>query len=797
MNKNKHSQNSPWAVVCAIATLGLMGVTLPALAATETQVVQQVGTVKGTVTDSNGEPIIGATIRVAGTKNATVSDIDGNFTLQTNKGVKLEVSYVGYQMQTVTATDHIVIRMKEDAHVLTDVVVVGYGTMRKKDLTGSVVQIDPSKIADQNPNSVQDILRGTPGLQVGISSTAKGGGPLQLRGQNSLYTKGSHNSPLIVLDGMQFSGELSEINPDDIAQVDVLKDASSAAVYGAKAANGVVIITTKKGKMGKPVINVSANLATNSRAQYRHMFNATEYMKYREDWFKAQTYGQRADGTWGYYSTASGVPEGYYDNYDNLEKYGLTQDQWATTGAKTLQSGESLRSLYARRMGFDADAALVMQNYLDNKPYNWEKAVFRTGFDQDYNASISGASEKVNYYMSFGYLRNEGAIQGDTYHAYRSNLKLNANITDWLTMGINVNFQDRSDESSPVPFGFDLSENKVADNYWDANQLRQSPFSPRFDANGNELQYPTNGNPTNGGYNYHFDQQYINLEKGYTTLNVIYNASVKLPFGITYSFNIAPRFQWFYNRYFLSAELPNSTASTRGADREMSKIFDWNLNNTLTWDRTFNHDHHFTVTLVQEAEKNQSWNDRIVARNITPSDVLGFHYIAGANKTQSSFSATDRAISAAAYLGRLFYGYKDRYLFTGTFRRDGYSAFGMNNPWANFWSLGGSWVFSEESFIKQPWLDYGKLRVSYGTNGNRSLNDTYIAYSNLSNGGLYAYYNQGKTGQTTLQALSIDRLGNLTYNGKRLLHGTLDSTFLYSVNVFLVALNGIPNVLMT
>ena len=419
MNKNKHSQNSPWAVACAIATLGLMGVTLPALAATETQVVQQVGTVKGTVTDCNGEPIIGATIRVAGTKNATVSDIDGNFTLQTNKGVKLEVSYVGYQMQTVTATDHIVIRMKEDAHVLTDVVVVGYGTMRKKDLTGSVVQIDPSKIADQNPNSVQDILRGTPGLQVGISSTAKGGGSLQLRGQNSLYTKGSHNSPLIVLDGMQFSGELSEINPDDIAQVDVLKDASSAAVYGAKAANGVVIITTKKGKMGKPVINVSANLATNSRAQYRHMFNATEYMKYREDWFKAQTYGQRADGTWGYYSTASGVPEGYYDNYDNLEKYGLTQDQWATTGAKTLQSGESLRSLYARRMGFDADAALVMQNYLDNKTYNWEKAAFRTGFDQDYNASISGASEKVNYYMSFGYLRNEGAIQGDTYHAYR------------------------------------------------------------------------------------------------------------------------------------------------------------------------------------------------------------------------------------------------------------------------------------------------------------------------------------------------------------------------------------------
>ncbi|EGQ15810.1 hypothetical protein HMPREF9136_0870 [Prevotella dentalis DSM 3688] len=760
MNRRKHSQGLPWVVACAIATMGLWSGGLAAAAAPATQVVQQVGTVRGTVTDANGEPVIGATVRVTGTKTATVTDIDGNFTLQADKGARLEISYVGYQTQTVTASAQTLVQLKEDSQTLTDVVVVGYGTMRKKDLTGSVVQIDPSKIADQNPNSVQDILRGTPGLQVGMSTTAKGGGSLQLRGQNSLYTEGSHNSPLIVLDGMQFSGELSEINPDDIAQVDVLKDASSAAVYGAKAANGVIIITTKKGKMGKPVINVSANLAANTKAQYRKMFNADEYMTYREDWYKAQTYGYRADGTWGYYGTASGVPEGYYDNVHNLWKYGLSTEQWATTGAKTLQAGEDLRSLYARRMGLDADAALVMQNYLDGKSYDWEKAVFRTGFDQDYNASISGASEKVNYYLSFGYLRNEGAVQGDTYHAYRSNLKLNADITDWLTMGVNVNFQDRSDESSPVPFGFNLSENRVADNYWDSNQLRQSPYSSRYDADGREQQYPNSGNPTNGGYNYHFDQQYINLEKGYTTLNVIYNATVRLPFGFTYSFNIAPRLQWFYNRYFLSAELPNSTPSTRGADREMSKTFDWNLNNTLTWDRTFNRDHHFTVTLVQEAEKNQSWNDRIEARNIMPTDVLGFHYIAGANKAQSAFSATDREITAAAYLGRLFYGYKDRYMFTGTFRRDGYSAFGMNNPWANFWSLGGSWVFSEESFAKLPWLDYGKLRVSYGTNGNRSLKDTYIAYSNLSNGGLYAYYDYGKTSQSTVQALSIDRLAN-------------------------------------
>lgn len=735
----------------AVMTMGLLaggGIFQSVSAAPETQVVQQANTVKGVVTDSNGEPIIGATVRVVGTKTATITDLDGNFVLQAPKNSKIEVSYIGYQTQTLSAASRLSVQLKEDSQTLNDVVVVGYGTMRKKDLTGSVVQIDPAKIADQNPNNVQDILRGTPGLQIGYDTSAKGGGSIQLRGQNSLYTSNSHNSPLIILDGMQFGGELSEINPDDIAQIDVLKDASSAAIYGAKAASGVIIITTKKGKVGKPIISVSANLAANSKAQYRKMFGADQYTTYREDWMKAQTYGYRADGTWGYYSKASGIPEGYYDSYERA----ADQDAWATTGPKTLQEGESLRSLYGRRLGLDADQALVLQNFIDGKTYDWEDAVFRTGVNQDYNASISGASEKVNYYLSFGYLRNEGAVQGDNYTAYRSNLKLNADITDWLTMGINVNFQDRSDTSAPVPF--------AAGNYWNDDQLRESPYASRFDADGNELQYPRSGNPTNGGYNYHFNQQYIDLEKGYTTLNVIYNATVKLPLGFTYQFNMAPRFQWFYNRYFLSAELPNSTPSSRGADREMAKSFDWNLNNTITWDRTFNKDHHFTVTLVQEAEKNQYWNDRIEARNITPTDALGFHYITGANMEQSSISANDVRSTAASYLGRLFYGYKDRYMFTGTYRRDGYSAFGMNNPWANFWSVGGSWVFSEEDFVDLPWLDYGKLRVSYGTNGNRSLSSTYLAYSNLSNRGVYAYYGYGSTNQSTVQALNISRLAN-------------------------------------
>lgn len=203
---------------------------------------------KGKVLDETDEPLIGASVIVVGTNNGVATDIDGNFEISVSIGDKLRVSYVGYTPKEVVvdSREPLKITMDMNTELLQDVVVVGYGTMRKKDLTGAVSQINPDKLADQNPGTVQNLLRGTAGLDVGISNDAKGGGSLQLRGQNSVYTGGNHNSPLIILDGMDFYGELSEINPADIAQIDVLKDASAAAVYGARAASGVIIVTTKK-----------------------------------------------------------------------------------------------------------------------------------------------------------------------------------------------------------------------------------------------------------------------------------------------------------------------------------------------------------------------------------------------------------------------------------------------------------------------------------------------------------------------------------------------------------------------
>ena len=554
--------------------------------------------IKGTVIDANNDPLLGVTIMVKGTTTGTITDVDGNFSIKGKTGETLIVSYIGMQTQEVVFRGQpLKIMLKDDAQALEEVVVVGYGTMRKKDLTGSVIQVRPDKIANENPKTVQDILRGTPGLAIGYNADAKGGGSMNIRGQRSVYTDGNHNSPLLILDGMMFYGELSEINPDDIGQIDVLKDASAAAVYGAKAANGVIIITTKKGKRGKPVVNVSTNIGLTQRSAYRERFSPSAYLQHYADWKAKSTYGANAEGNWDDYQI--GVYKGMDDYYTNPDKLtNIDLDIWR--GYTSNESGESDLSIWAKRLGFTGN---VLENILSGKTVDWEDKAFRLGFNQDYNASVSGASEKVDYYFSLGYLRNEGALIDDTYRAVRANMKLNAKVTNWFEIGANVNFQDRTDGS------IDMDEGQF---------MRNSPYADYADEDGNPIQYPNDETYSQRGYNYDFQKQYLDLEKGYTVLNSIFNAKVKLPFGITYQFNVAPRYQFFYERYFMSADLPGSNPNNRGADREHAKRFDWSLNNTITWDKIFDKKHHFIVTLAQEAEERQRWSDRIEARNIQP-----------------------------------------------------------------------------------------------------------------------------------------------------------------------------------
>ncbi|KOH46364.1 collagen-binding protein [Sunxiuqinia dokdonensis] len=683
------------------------------------QLSQNNRTILGKISDASGAPLPGVTVLIKGTTKGTVTDFDGNYSIaEVSSDEILVFSFVGMKKQEVPVGNQQTINlvMEEESIGIGEVVAIGYGTMKKSDLTGSITQVRPDKIADENPKTVQDILRGTPGLRVGMNTSAKGGGPMQIRGQRSVYTDGGHNDPLLILDGMIFYGELSEINPDDISQIDVLKDASAAAVYGAKAANGVIIITTKKGKKGKPVVNLTTNIGLTQKSEYRERFGPDAYLQHRQDWYTKNTYGVN-DETGAYEAYQSGVyanQPGFFMRPDQLPA-NVSIDDWKAY--TTNEAGESDRSIWAKRLGFQANA---LENLLAGKVVDWEDLAYRTGFNQDYNASISGAGERANYYFSMGYLKNQGAVKSDEYEAIRANLKMDAKVNDWFEIGANVNFQDRTDGS----IGID-------EDYF----MRNSPYADYTDEMGNPIQYPLSSEYSQRGYNYDFQKQYLELEKGYTVLNSILKAKVSLPFNISYTFNASPRYQFFYDRYFMSADLPGSDPKSRGANREQAKRFDWSLNNTINWDYTFADKHHMVVTLVQEAEERQYWQDRIEARNILPSDALGFHNTKNGSKENSTYSSYDSHQTADALLGRLFYSYDSRYMITTSIRRDGYSAFGSSNPYATFPSVALAWSFTNEDFF--PWgniMNTGKLRVSYGENGNRSLSDPYVALANLYEG---------------------------------------------------------------
>lgn len=721
----------------------------------------QVSDIRGQVVEAgSGAPVIGAGISVKGTTQGTVTDMDGFFSIRVRPGTVAVVSSIGYESVEVALQSGMTVVLEEEHMELNDVVVIGYGSVRRKDLTGSVAQVRPDRLQNENPVTVQDVLRGVAGLNVGVSNDAKGGGSLNIRGQRSVYTDGDHNAPLIILDGMQFYGELSEINPDDIDQIDILKDASSAAVYGAKAANGVIIITTKKGRTGKPVVNFTANLGLVTKGNYQRVFTPEEYLQHKVDYFETQTYGFDASGKFGTYQTESMKDKpGYYRNPNDLPS-GVTLDQWRNYDSGT--AGLDDLAIWGARINM---AGNLLDNLVAGKTINWEDYVFRTGVQQDYNVSVGGATDKANYYLSLGYLDNQGLVRYNDYQTLRASMKVGMNVTKWLSVGANVNFQHRTDGTLNNVSGL----------------VDISPYADRYDENGNLLQYLlTDARYTMYKTQADWEAQYRDRERGYYVFNTIFNATVKLPFNITYQFNVSPRLQWYYNRAFTSQAQPDSNPVNRGVDRNTSQNFDWSLNNTLTWDQTFDR-HHVILTLVQEAENRRYWSDNLATRNIQPSDALGFHYTTSGDKNNTSWNSNDTHQSADALLARLQYTYDDRYLLTTSVRRDGYSAFGQNYPYAIFPSVALGWVFTNEDFWKwSDVMDYGKLRASFGLNGNRALSDPYISLSNLTTGQYSQYIVNGAISDVVY--LRVDRLGNpnLQWEKSRAWNFGLDFSFLKS-----------------
>lgn len=658
----------------------------------------------------------GITVLVKGTAIGTTTDVDGKFNIEVpDQGGVLVFSAVGYlsqekQLGNLSTVD---ITMEVDQKTLEEVVVVGYGTQKKRDLTGAVSQINAAKLDNENPQSVQDMLRGNiAGLNVGMSPSAKGGGSLLVRGRNSLNAS---SSPLLVLDGAIYYGELSDINPNDIETIDVLKDASSAAVFGAKAASGVILITTKKGKEGRPRVNLNSNVGVASVSKNEEVWGPYEFLDWRGEVMR---------------NINANYKPSQFSNPANLPA-GITVDQWLAYDG----SNGDPTTVWLQRIGLQP---IEIENYKAGKSVDWYKKVFQSGIRQDHTLSLSGRKEGLSYYMSLGYLNNQGIIYGDNFKTVRGRLNLEGEVSKFLTVGTSLQFSDRDESAVPV----------------DWNTARTlSPWGAEYDANGQYIWRP-NGEASGGKHPY-YDRSYIDRQKKYNTLNVTLFANVTLPLGITYRVNFTPRYE-FYNYFNHQSSKHAEWAAVGGtASREQNKIFYWQLDNIFKWKKTINKDHNIDATFLINAEKFQNWQNSMTAQGFLPSDVLGYHNMG--TGVSPVISSNDEASTGDGMMARLFYSFKDRYMVTLSSRRDGYSAFGQRNPRALFSSAALGWVFSDEKFVNIPWLNFGKARLSWGSNGNRDIG-RYVALSDL-NTGKYIYQRQDGTIYQVNQ-LYVNRMQN-------------------------------------
>ena len=670
--------------------------------------------VSGIVTDSKKHPLFGVSVIVKGTSKGTATGADGRFVLNDvpDNGV-LVFSYTGFVTQEISVNGKTTFNLSLDEAMssLNEVVVTGYGTAKKKDLTGAIAQVKASRFENENPRSVQDMLRGNAaGLDVGFDPSTKGqSGSLQIRGKGTLTAS---SQPLIVLDGVIYPGTMADINPNDIATIDILKDASSAAVFGARSANGVILISTKKGKAGKPIITLNSNVGWNKLVNQPHLLNATEFLQFRADamWAKASFDSTTKPGIKYLYTDPTKLPSDF------------TVAQWlALDGSGSLNPTD----VWFQRNLFKP---IELANYKAGKSLDWEKLIYNdNALQHDHTVSIAQRRDDYSYYLSLGYLTNEGLTVGDEYKTFRTRFNLEAKAAEFFTVGFNFQYANRDESSVPVRFG-DIAST--------------TPWGSFYAADGVTVRQSPNDDP---GSNTHpfLDQAFTKRLYKYDDFFASIYAKGNLPFGFSYQVNFSPRYDVLREYQHLSSKKPDITARKGVVNRRNQIVYSWMLDNILRWNKTFGK-HTVEATFLVNAEKFQSWNTTIQAENFAPSDNLGYNGIQFAT-LPPLVNSDDQYETGDALMGRVTYNYNQRYFLTATARRDGYSAFGQQNPRATFPSLGLAWALSEEKFIKgtSNWLDYAKLRVSYGENGNRQIG-RYAALSNLS-AGTYEFITSGGT----------------------------------------------------
>jgi TonB-dependent starch-binding outer membrane protein SusC len=688
-------------------------------------------TITGTVTGEDGSPLPGVTIVLKGTTTGTITDVDGNYTLSgVTDDATIVFSFVGMKAQEIVVGNQTTINvaLQIDAIGLDEVVAIGYGTARKRDLTGAVVNVNAEELIKYQPANVQELLRSAvPGLKVGYSTSAKNTPEFQIRADNTIKADAdaerAANRPLIVLDGVIFNGDIAEINVNDIESVDVLKDASAASIYGSRASNGVIVFTTKKGKTGKPTVRASAKLGVVTRGKHLETFKAgDEVLTWLTDMNES-------------INSLSQAPWSKYEKFDDVASE-YRADWLQANGIPGETDPTKIASAWVDNFGFEQNEK---ENFLMGREFDWQDWLFHTGLRQDYNVSVSGRNPNVSYYWSLGYIDNESVQVGEEYTSLNSRLNLDITVTDFLSMGLNASFTYQNEGPQDIGSG---------------GYRTASPYDAPWENVVFNENIPTTGKLPNLYPREYLKQAGAGSNRGNPFLNPAYItrqydryrifptmfAKLTLPFGFTFTSNLTTRLD-FYNRYYYEDSANPAWGHGGLVTRRHNTGFEWQSDNILNWNKEFGQ-HRFDFTGLVNAERAQGWYTQARGTNFSPTEALGYHAIAFA--LVPSVDSDDQAASRTALMGRLNYAFGTRYNLSASVRRDGYSRFGANYVYATFPSVSGAWTLTNEDFMagRPAWLTFLKLRASWGVNGNSSGIGAYAAYATLSDN-KYLNYNNG------------------------------------------------------
>lgn len=752
--------------------------------------------VSGKVTDEAGEPCVGANVLIKGTTTGTMTDLDGNYSLtDVRKGAILVFSSIGYTSQEVRLGSSSVVNvvLKSDADFLNEVVIVGYGTAKRKDLTGSLTQIDNKLIASQNSSSATKALEGAvPGI-VYASVDGQPGNDAGLRVRGLGSTNVGASNALVIIDGVPAQGDnpLSNMNQEDIASITVLKDAASTAIYGSRGANGVILVTTKRGDSGRTKISFQARAGWNTVGSYKvgQVDNAAGIYEYLwQSIYNSYRYGVNGAGP------ALNKETGEY--YTNIGNPNVSHDAAAEFASQHLFNYIGLNDSFGRNMlgnymaynvpgatytpdGTGSSASSTMTGaYLvgtDGKinpnasllyDDTYADALLKTGFRQQYDLSASGGSDKEDHYLSLGYLTDPSYVPNSRFERITGRANINVNLFKWLKVGANV--------------GYTRSRTNYQGTYWAARNSGSNQGNITRYVNGHTPIVPFYAHDAEGNYicdkngdrvrNYLYNSTYSPLGQtgnNYGSTDIMYamdndiredltstlntRTYIEIPFLDHFTF----RTDFAYDKINRTTTVYYNGTTGRAASmggyfgKRMNDIEVMNLQHRLTYNQDFGKHHVDAMALFEDSDWEQqtvNWGsaDEFIPGFLAAGNFVGRYYGAGSAPTPGYGHDIERMRS---WLGRANYIFADKYYVSGSVRRDGSSKFRKENRWGTFWSVGAGWRFTEESFmqdLRDSWLNNGKLRASYGVIGNQNGIGRYQTYRTWGYSTTYQTTNNGQ-----------------------------------------------------